>query len=970
MREALRGKTAVVSGEIKGKAGNFAEVVSKTANIAGEVVSKTAHFKEALKASITSFGSRAHAGKYAPIPRGRLQYRSLLTQQAFALLILHSEIALEAPHAPTLKKIDADVARCDCTESIDPLELPARLQSPSKHRQAGTSPRCCTYRSLRSDVDRDSSSDRSTGEPGPEKSIPLHSALASIPSASSSSIRDSSREPGYEEQSDGTRSTCAFSTPPADQSEPSIAPDHAPQHPSTQALEMSGRDHSELEGDDGGEEGFVVPRLGFEGRGAGEGEQDGEEQGGSSTTSSNAGSSQAHRTPAAPDCPPDSSSSLRASQNSQSQGDAAGKERMGSAGAEGEIRSGVDSAGDGRSGGGAEGRDGRSGGGAEGVDGRSGGGAEGGDGRSGGGAEGGDGRSGGGAGGGNGASLAAGWHPTPPAVTQSPTKIDADVAACNWTEITDPLELPARVQSPSKHRQAAASPRSFTHSSLWSDVDHFFPSDRSASELSSEGSIPPHSTPSHASAARFPSASSSVIRDSIRESIRDSISEPGYEEQPAVTHSTCALSTPPPDQSEPLVPRDQGPISFTHPIAQVLEMSGPDRPKLEGDENGLAGFVVPRLGYEECDAGEGEETSESTQKSPRYNDSESAGFVVPRLGYEECDAGEGEEGGAEQGRGGRRRAEEAELSMNLWLMGSSYEGSSTTSTTMSIITTNSTVGGVFAGIPQAQRAPAAPDYTPDSSSSLRASRSSQSPGDAVGKERVGRAGAAMSAQRSGVEAGRDVQSPYGVSKHLGEAESGRAEEGDGAPVSEGWHPTSPVVVQSPYGVSTQLRGAESARAEEWDGQSDGTAEGGDGAPVSEGWHPTSPVIVQSPYGVSTHTWGEESGRAEECGDMDRVWEEMYVQRECASLPTSPRDSRRALPAIKRLLTIRRVEFVERLSSRDSFSSTDSRRARLSCAVCCRPLKALPLKALPLKALPLKARYLERAAMRGCRGSGV
>ncbi|CAI5966095.1 unnamed protein product [Closterium sp. NIES-64] len=608
---------------------------------------------------------------------------------------------------------------------------------------------------------------------------------------------------------------------------------------------MSDPDHPELEGDDGREKGFAVPRLGYEARDAGEGEEDGEEQGGSST---NAGSSQAQRTPAAPDCPPNSSSSLRAFRNSQSQGDAAGKERMGSAGAEAVTRSGVDSAGDDGSGGEAEGGNGRSGGKAEGGDGRSVGKAEGGD----------------------GASPSTGWHPTPPAEMQSPfgvsmhlvglkTKFDADVAAeCDCIKIPDPLELPARVQSPSKHRQAATSPRSFTYSSLWSDVDRYFPSDRSASELSSEGSIPPHSIAFHASAAPYPTASSSSIRSSIRDSVRDSvrgsvrdsisdsvhdsvrgsvrdsisdsvhdsvhdsvcdsIREPGYEEQSDGTYSTCALSTPPPDQSEPSVPRDQGPSSFTDPNAQVLEMSGPDHPELLGDGSGVEGFVVPRLGYEEH-------------------------------GGEEWEGN-----GEEQGGGGRRSAEEAEFSMNLWL-GSSYEGSTTTS---------SPLGGASASSSQAQQIPAAPNCPPDSSSSLRTRQNKQSQGDAAGNERGGRAGAAMSVQvRSGVEAGGD-------------------------------------------------------------GQSGGAAEPGDGAAVAEGWHPTSPVVVQSPYGVSKHLGGTESGRAEECGDMDRVWEEMYVQRECASLPTSPRDSRRALPAIRRLLTIRRGDFVERLSSRDSFSSTDSR----------------------------------------------
>ncbi|CAI5473108.1 unnamed protein product [Closterium sp. Yama58-4] len=1021
MREVLRGKAAAVSGEIKGKAENFAEeVVSKTANIAGEVVSKTAHFKEAIKASFTSFGSRAHSTNFqkkidadvaacdgtdpfelpAPLQgpskhrqagtspqsitypsirsdvdrgctsdcteipdplelparlqgpsqhrqagtspqsitypsirsdvdrgctsdcteisdplelparlQGPSQHRQAGTSpQSITYPSIRSDVdrgctsdcteipdplelparlqgpsqhrqAGTSPQSITYPSIRSDVDRgctSDCTEIPDPLELPARLQGPSQHRQAGTSPQSITYPSIRSEVDRGCTSDFSTSKPGPEDSIPPHStashaSTAPNPTASSSirdSIRDSSHEPGHEEQSGGTHSTCVLSTPPPDHIGASIASDQGPSsftHPNAQALEMSGPDHSELEGDDRGEEGF-------EGRDTGEGEEDGKEQGGSSITSSNAGSSQAQRTPAASDCPHNSSSSLRAFRNSQSQGDAAGKARVGRAGAGAEIRSGVDSARDDRSGGGAEGGDGRSGGEAEGGDGRSGGEAEGGNGRSGGEAEGGD-----------GASPAAGWHPTPPVEMQSligvsmhlvglETNVDADVAACDCTEITDPLELPARVQSPSKHRQAATSPRSFTHSSLWSDVDRFFPSDRSTSELSSKGSIPPHSTASHASAAPNPSASSSI---------RGSSREPGSEDQPASTHSTCALSTPPPDQSDSSIAPDQYLISFTHPNAQVLEMSGPDHPELEGDKSGLEGFVVPQLGYEECDAEEGE------------------------VG--------GEEGGEEQGGGERRRVEEAEFSMNLWLMGSSFEGSSTTS---------STLGGVFAGSSQAQRTPAAPDCPPDSSSSLRTFQNSQSQGDAgCGKERVGSAGAAMSVQvRSGVEAG---------------------------------------------GV----------------GPSGGEAEGGDGATVAEGWHPTSPVVVQSRYGVSNHLGGAESGRVEECGDMDRVWEEMYVQRECASLPSSPRDSRRALPAIKRLLTIRRGDFVERMSSRDSFSSTGSRALPLKARplkarplkarpLKALPLKALPLKALPLKALPLKARYSEKAVIGGCSGSPV
>ncbi|CAI5950695.1 unnamed protein product [Closterium sp. NIES-64] len=225
-------------------------------------------------------------------------------------------------------------------------------------------------------------------------------------------------------------------------------------------------------------------------------------------------------------------------------------------------------------------------------------------------------------------------------------------------------------------------------------------------------------------------------------------------------------------------------------------------------------------------------------------DSGGEGFVVPRLGHEEHGAGEGDEGKKGQGRGESRRAQEEEFSMNLWLMGSSNGGSSTTS---------STAGWFPASSSQTQVTLAAPGCVLAPSWSISGFSNTQSQGGAAGKEREGRAGA--------------------------EAEVGRG------------------------------------------GSSGGEAEGGDDA--AEGWHPTPPAVVQSPFGVSTRLEGPEPGQAEEGGDMDRVWEELYVQRECASQPSSPKESRGALPAIKRLLVVRR-ESVQRSDSRDSLASTDSR----------------------------------------------
>ncbi|CAI5499095.1 unnamed protein product [Closterium sp. Naga37s-1] len=222
-------------------------------------------------------------------------------------------------------------------------------------------------------------------------------------------------------------------------------------------------------------------------------------------------------------------------------------------------------------------------------------------------------------------------------------------------------------------------------------------------------------------------------------------------------------------------------------------------------------------------------------------DSGGEGFVVPRLGHEEHGAGEGEEGKKEQGRGGSRRAQEEEFSMNLWLVGSGNGGSSTTS---------STAGWFPASSSQTQVTLAAPGCVLAPSWSISGFSNTQSQGDAAGKEREGRTGAEA------------------------EVEGG--------------------------------------------GRSGGEAEGGDDA--AEGWHPTPPAVVQSPFGVSAHLEGPETGQAEEGGDMDRVWEELYVQRECASQPSSPKESRGALPAIKRLLVARR----ESVQRSDSLASTDSR----------------------------------------------
>ncbi|CAI5506293.1 unnamed protein product [Closterium sp. Naga37s-1] len=117
----------------------------------------------------------------------------------------------------------------------------------------------------------------------------------------------------------------------------------------------------------------------------------------------------------------------------------------------------------------------------------------------------------------------------------------------------------------------------------------------------------------------------------------------------------------------------------------------------------------------------------------------------------------------------------------------------------------------------------------------------------------------------------------------------------------------------------EREGRAGAEAEvEGGGRSGGEAEGGDDA--AEGWHPTPPAVVQSPFGVSAHLEGPETGQAEEGGDMDRLWEELYVQRECVSQPSSPKESRGALPAIKRLLVARR----ESVQRSDSLASTDSR----------------------------------------------
>ncbi|CAI7844097.1 unnamed protein product, partial [Closterium sp. NIES-53] len=341
------------------------------------------------------------------------------------------------------------------------------------------------------------------------------------------------------------------------------------------------------------------------------------------------------------------------------------------------------------------------------------------------------------------------------------TKIDADVAEYDCTESTDVL---APLQSPSKHRQARTSPRGNAYPSLWSDVDRFLPSDLPASDPSLET---------------------------------------GDEEESDGTHSTRAILTP--DQSEPSIAPDQLPIGFTLPSTQVPEMNGPDHSESEGVDSG----------------GEG--------------------FVVPRLGHEEHGAGEGEEGKKGQGRGESRRAQEEEFSMNLWLMGSGNGGSSTTS---------STAGWFPASSSQTQLTLAAPGCVLAPSWSISGFSNTQSQGDAAGKEREGRAGAEA------------------------EVEGG--------------------------------------------GRSGGEAEGGDDA--AEGWHPTPPAVVQSPFGVSAHLEGPEMGQAEEGGDMDRVWEELYVQRECVSQPSSPKESRGALPAIKRLLVARR----DSVQRSDSLASTDSR----------------------------------------------
>ncbi|CAI5535773.1 unnamed protein product [Closterium sp. Naga37s-1] len=258
------------------------------------------------------------------------------------------------------------------------------------------------------------------------------------------------------------------------------------------------------------------------------------------------------------------------------------------------------------------------------------------------------------------------------------------------------------------------------------------------------------------------------------------------------------------DQSEPLISPDQFPVSLTHPSTQVPEMNGPDHPKLEGVDSVGEGFVVPRLGHEE----------------------------------------HGEEGKKGQVKGESRRAQEEEFSMNLWLMGSSNGGSSTTS---------STAGWFPASSSQTQVTLAAPGCVLAPSWSISGFSNTQSQGDAAGKEREGRSGA-----EAGVGGG---------------------------------------------------------------GRSTGEEEGGDDA--AEGWHPTPPAVVQSPFGVSAHVEEPEPGQAEACGDMDRVWEELYVQRECESQPSSPKESRGALPAIKRLLVVRR-ESVQRSDSRDSVASTDSR----------------------------------------------